>query len=345
MLQGIVTEVVREHVEQAAFQWAQHRMLSAAHPPDAAAVAHVAARLVANLDGVLIAGDDAWPIILDRFEDFPEAGELFVAGYLAMALNGGKRIDQCLWMAHQAPEARHGLAAALAWFPPAISGPTVRRMLDADSATVRATALDVLAHHRADLGARLAGCLADPAPIVCASACALAAATGRADCVEAITGHAGASDPDLRFAGAAALAALGHSGAVAALKAETEGPRAAEALRILSRLLNPADFRSWLGALYHRDATRTLAVRGIGMTGDRSHLGWLIAQMEVPETAAAAGESFLELFPEAAGVEGLFSDDVAVLGPDFPAAQLTAADVYPIAKKVRGWATDMRFPA
>lgn len=339
MLQGVVTEVVREHVEQAAFQWSQHRMLSQAHPPDTAAMSGVAARLAANLDGVAIAGEAAWPIILDLFEDFPEAGELFVATYLAMALNGDKRIDQCLWMAHQSPEARHGLAGALAWFPPAVSGPTVRRMLDADSAVVRAAALDVLAHHRADPGARLADGLADPSPVVRASACALAAATGRADSADAIAGLAADPDPDLRFAAAAALATLGHAGASTALKASAAGgPRAADALRILSRLLSAVDFRAWLGDLYRRDETRPLAVRGIGMTGDRNHLAWLITQMEQPETAVAAGESFLELFPEAAGVEGLFSDDAAVLGPELTAAADAHTGLCPVAPAIRDWA-------
>ncbi len=347
MLQGIVGEVVREHVEQAAFQWAQHRMLSQAHPPDTAAITHVGKRLAANLDGVTIAGEAAWPIILERFEDFPEAGELFVAGYLAMALNGGKRVDQCLWMAHQSPGARAGLAAALAWFAPAVSGPTVRRMLDAESAVLRAAALDVLAHHRADPGARLAAHLADPSPVVRAAACALAAAAGRGDCAEMVAGLARDPDADLRFAAAAALAALGHAGAAAALKAEVEaddgpGPRAAEALRHLARLLPEAEFRAWLGTLYRRDATRALAVRGIGMTGDRRRLGWLIERMAEPDVAAAAGESFLELFPEAAGVEGLFTDDAAVLGPMLRAATENPTAPLPAAARVRQWAESPR---
>ncbi len=150
---------------------------------------------------------------------------------------------------------------------------------------------------------------------------------------------AGAPDDGLRFAAAAALAKLGHAAALPALKAEVEtGLRAPEALRLLAGLLSDADFRSFLGTLYRRDETRALAVRGIGMTGDRRHLGWLIDQMETPETATSAGESFLELFPEAEGVESLFGERIwsSGLAPD---AEPLVLEDCPIAGKIREWAT------
>lgn len=334
-LQGVIRHILREHVELAAFQWSQQRMLSRAHPMDNAAIDHVNARLSANLDAVLIGGEAAWPIILDRFEDFPEEGELFVAAHLAMALGDAERIDQCLWLAHQTPDARTGLADALAQFPPTVSGPTVRRMLRADSAVIRAAALDVLAHHRADAGALLITCLSDPSPILRASAIALAAATGRSDCAAQIADLAEEAAPDLRFAASAALAELGHPTALTLLKAEVEdGAHAEDALRLLRQVLPEADFLSYLGMLYGRAETRALAVRGIGMTGDRDRLGWLIEQMASPAMAIAAGESFLELFPEAAGASGLFTYDGASLGAEFEGE----SGAFPVASEVSIWA-------
>jgi uncharacterized protein (TIGR02270 family) len=343
MLQGIVKEIVREHVQLAAFQWSQLRALSQAHPPDQAAAGDIDARLRANLDAVEIAGDAAWPFILDQFEDFPEAGELFVAAYLAIARDDRRRIDQSLWMAHQHPRARSGLAGALAWFPPERSASTVRRMLDAESAVQRAVALDVLAAHKADAGHRLIGFLKDASAMVRASACTLAAATGRTDCAGEIASLAAATEPDLRLAAATALARLGRAdAALAPLKAEIEGggPQAMAALRLLSETSGAADFRSYLGALYQKEATRPLAIRGIGMTGDRRHLDWLIKQMEEPETAAAAGESFLELFPEAKNQNWLFTDDAHELGIAFSAIEQTHSD-YPVAARVRRWASSV----
>lgn len=341
MLQGIVDEIVREHVQLAAFQWMQHRTLSQAHPPDAAAVGDIDARLGANLDAIEIAGDAAWPLILNQFEDFPEAGELFVAAYLAVVREDRKRIDQCLWMAHQRPGARAGLADALRRFPPDVSASTVRKMLDAGSEVHRAVALDVLAAHKADAGGRLEGFLADPSQTVRASACALAAETGRTDCSAQIADLAGSPAPELRFAAATALAQLGGTdAALAPLKAEIEGggPNALEALRLLSETSDVAAFRAYLGDLYRSEHTRSLAVRGIGMTGDRQHLDWLIGQMEVPETAVAAGESFLELFPEAREVGGLFCEDIARNDTASDAVRASDADVIPVTAAIRSWA-------
>ena len=63
--------------------------------------------------------------------------------------------------------------------------------------------------------------------------------------------------------------------------------------------------------------------------------------MESPETAVAAGESFLELFPEAAATEGLFGDDPEALGPVFADALEAMVDVFPVAGRVRAWAVEM----
>lgn len=336
MIHAVIPDIVREHVAQAAFQWSQHRLLSQAVPPDQAALAALRARLVANLDGALIADEAAWQIGLAQFADYPEPGELFVASHLAIASNVQQRIDRVLELAHQVPAARAGLAGALTWFTPQVSGPVVQQMQLSYSPVIRSVAIDVLAFHRADPKDRLPGWLADPAPVLRASACRLAAVLQRQDCAEIVARLAAAPDPEVRFAAATALAALGHPQAVVALKAEArQGPHATEALRLLSQTAPPADFLQFLRALYDQAETRPLAVRGMGMTGDRRRLGWLIGEMAAPATAEAAGESFLELFPEASTAEGLFSDDEAVLGPAF--AGLTA--LLPVAERVTAWAT------
>ena len=274
MLHGVVAEIVREHVQLAAFQWTQHKVLSGGHPLNEAAVADIGGRLIANLDAIEIAGNAAWQFIMDQFEDFPEAGELFVAGYISIIKDDRKRSDHCLALAHQHPGSRAGFVGALSWFPPTVSGPIVRRMIESSSDVHRASGIDVLTQHNADPGERMARFLADPSPMVRASACALAAAADRRDCGDLICGLTEVDDADLRFAAAAALGSLGRAEAAASpLKAEVEsgGDRAEAALRLLSRTLSDADFRAYLGLLHRRDDTRPLAVRGIGMTGDSAH--------------------------------------------------------------------------
>ena len=99
----IVPEVVREHVELAAFQWAQRDTLAAEDLPDTEAIAFVDGRLEANLDALRIAGAAAWPFIIDAFETYPEKGELFVTAFHAIETRDAKRIEQAVCFARAPP--------------------------------------------------------------------------------------------------------------------------------------------------------------------------------------------------------------------------------------------------
>jgi hypothetical protein len=72
-----------------------------------------------------------------------------------------------------------------------------------------------------------------------------------------------------------------------------------------------------MGGLMQTPATAPVAVRGLGMLGDRSVLVWLIERMREPPVAVAAVAAFLELFPEAREETKLFSVDPEELGPGF----------------------------
>ncbi len=137
-------------------------------------------------------------------------------------------------------------------------------------------------------------------------------------------------DPDstVQDAAALALARLGQRDGDARLMADV----AAQAdgwhaqLRVLVKGLPPADLRRWLSALYDDPATRAVAIRAIGMSGDRTRLDWIVAQMAAPETIEAAGQAIVDLFPEAATDETLWSTEARNFPPAF-AAQF--ADDFP----------------
>ena len=95
-MQTVIVAVIREHVENAAFFWAQRDTLAAEDPPDTEAVAFVDARLEANLDALRIAGPAVWPLIIAAMETFPEKGELFVLTHRALETGDGKRLNQAV---------------------------------------------------------------------------------------------------------------------------------------------------------------------------------------------------------------------------------------------------------
>jgi hypothetical protein len=83
----ILYEIVRQHVEQAAFLWTvyDHHLLNPDENPDMdeERLARLVERLEAHLDGARVAGENGRRIARERFEEFPEPGELFVVQMLA----------------------------------------------------------------------------------------------------------------------------------------------------------------------------------------------------------------------------------------------------------------------
>ncbi len=78
----VLRELVRQHAEMAAFLWTvyDHHLLHPDENPDMdeERLARLVERLEAHLDGLRVAGDVGRDIARQRYEEYPEAGELFV---------------------------------------------------------------------------------------------------------------------------------------------------------------------------------------------------------------------------------------------------------------------------
>ena len=151
----IVPDVVREHVELAAFQWAQRDTLAAEDAPDTKAIVFVDGRLEANLDALRIAGAAAWPFIIDAFETYPEKGELFVTAFLALETGDAKRLKQAAAFARVADGGPRGLCGAFEWLPPKVTAPVVREWIDSPDPIRIEAALSALLAHGGHPGDRL----------------------------------------------------------------------------------------------------------------------------------------------------------------------------------------------
>lgn len=78
----VLKDIVRQHAEAAAHLWNVYdwHLLNPDENPDmdAERLARLMGQLDAHIDGVRIAGEDGVSIAQDRFDEFPEAGELFL---------------------------------------------------------------------------------------------------------------------------------------------------------------------------------------------------------------------------------------------------------------------------
>ena len=78
----VLKNIIRQHAEQAAFLWTVYdrAMLCPEENPemDKVRIARVVERLEAHLDGLRVSGRYGLRIARQRYEEHPEAGELFV---------------------------------------------------------------------------------------------------------------------------------------------------------------------------------------------------------------------------------------------------------------------------
>lgn len=337
----IVAEVVRQHAEQAAFLWGQRDTLMMADPPDMVAVAGVDKRLEANLDGLRIAADAAWPFIVEAYEDFPQKGELFLFAWMAIERNDANRIAEAVELGRGAGDGARGLVGALAWHKPGTIAPLVRDWIGAQDAFKRCLGVSACIGHDVDPKQMLSRLVRDPDACVRATSLHLAGTLRRTDLLAEMTDALDDAEEAPRLWAAWALAALGSgdlAGPSLRQVAVAGGPDATTALRAAIKAGPDKDVRAWLGGLLKAPETAPLAVRGSGMLGDRALLHWLIHQMRVPALAAAAGTAFLELYPEARDDGQLFSVEASLLGPAFTDHFDDDPPFLPVADKVKDWA-------
>lgn len=342
----IAVEAVRQHVELAAFCWAQRDTLSLDDPPDAETIREVDQRVEANLDGLRIAGPAAWPVIEAVIEDFPEKGELFVAGWTAIEQSDLQRLDKVVALGAQLDQPR-GLVGALAWHTLAKIGPILREWVGEHDGFKRYLGVAACAQHKVDPMQWLDRLVRDPDPRVRATACRLAGTLRRTDLAAHLTEALGADHENVRLWAAWALTELDRADLASAelrRAAVAGGPDALFALRGAIKAGPEKDVKAWMGGLMQAPATAPVAVRGVGMLGDRSVLAWLIARMREPQMAVAALAAFLELFSEAREETKLFTVDPEELGPAF--ARCFEDDVVTLAlpDRVEAWRVERLAP-
>jgi uncharacterized protein (TIGR02270 family) len=334
---AIVEPVVRVYVEKAGFQWAQLEELRAAVPVEEDAVAHVAAQLEANLDGLRIAGAEAWPLAVAAYEDWPEAGEVFVVSWLAFELGDEGLIGEALAMAGDAKAGWRGLPGAMAMHGADRTARYVRDWVTGSDAALCRYAVAVLVALKAEAGDLLGGLLAHEDAGVRLEACRLARLSGRKTALAGVMANCRDADEAVAMEAELAVCALG-GGVGERLRAKAMEPDGVDALRAVVSAGPEEEVRAWLGELNERAETRGVAIRGAGMMGDRSVLPWLVRHIRDPGYAEVAGKAFLELFPEAKADEGdLFSMVAEDLGEQFVEAFGDDAPFCPIADEVKRW--------
>jgi uncharacterized protein (TIGR02270 family) len=289
----IITEIVSQHAEEAAFLWLLRS--NAIRQPHYALkdLAKLDGRVEAHLDGLRVAGEPGWELCKANLGN-EEPGEVFAASVMAFESSIELRIQAVLDTVTQKPELLHGMVSALGWLSFEQASPHIQRLLGSEVHLHRQIGLAACAVHRADPGQALSLAVTSRNLPLRARALKAVGELGRKDLVGAVTENLRAEDENVRYWAAWSGALLGEPSAVPVLQglAVAGKSRAEPTCAMALRRLSPTEGYAWVKDLAKQPETQRMAVIGAGVVGDPVQIPWLMEQMTIPEFARVAGESF-----------------------------------------------------
>ncbi|MDD1622410.1 MAG: TIGR02270 family protein, partial [Methylococcaceae bacterium] len=293
---AVISHIVEQHAEEAAFLWILRSY--AVHAPHYRLkdLAKLDNRVEAHLDGLRIAGSDGWELCEQALE-IGEAGEVFASGLLALESKDPQRLAKIISIAEASPEASKGLISAFGWTEPAKLSGTVKNLLASNSSFHQLIGLSACSIHRVNPGKILDDLIHDPDASVPLRTRALRTAgeLKRRDLVYDVRDCLKHEETSIRFWAAWSAVLLGNrSEALEVMKTfvVTGSNQFPRALPLLLRALPIEQSGALLKGLAQYPEHQRELVSGTGMIGDPLYVPWLIKQMETPELARLAGESF-----------------------------------------------------
>ena len=285
-----------QHAEEVAFLWTLRDAAVYAPHYDLDDLATHDHRVEAHVDGLRVAADAGWELVLEAAERHKEAGEAFAAGVLAMESRDKAKIDAVLKLTEAERESQRGLISALGWVGREALKGTGLELLSGGPAFRRRLGIAACAVQRVDPGETLGRALADDDPALRACALRAAGQLGRVDLLPALLERLDDADPSCAFRAAWSAVRLGDRKAalqrLALLALADDSPFQPAAAEIAPRAMAGGQARELLGSQARNPKRRRAVIRAVGASGDPHYVPWLIRQMETVEVARVAGEAF-----------------------------------------------------
>ena len=289
----MITEIVSQHVEEAAFLWLLRS--NAVRQPHYALkdLVKLDDRVEAHLDGLRVAGEPGWELCKAALGN-EEAGEVFAASVMAFGSGIEARIQAVLDVVMAKPELARGMVSALGWCTIEQALPQTQWFLSSQVHLHRQIGFAGCAVHRVDPKHALTQAVTSRNLVLRARALKAVGELGRKDLLKAVKENLGAEDGQVRYWAAWSGALLGEPAAVSVLRqfVESGHPRREQACAMALQRMSVQEGQTWLKSLANDPGTLRLAVQAAGVIGDPTNIPWLVQQMANPIIARVAGESF-----------------------------------------------------
>jgi uncharacterized protein (TIGR02270 family) len=289
-----VAIVVYQHAQETAFLWSQRSYLITEPHVSVRHLARHDDRLAAHIDGLRIAGEEGWKLCEAELST-EEPGAMFAAMVGAIEEKQTKRMDELFALAESVAAMQPGLLSAFGWVSSQFLQGTVKELLSSASPFRRCVGIASYSMHRVDPGQALDASMTTSDAVLRARALRAAGELGRRGLLPLCEQHLGDDDITCRFYAAWSSILLGnHKKAIGVLKLRllAPGPFRDRAVQLALKVLPLNEGVEILKTLASDPSCRRLLINGAGIVGDASYVPWLIKQMETPEVARLAGESF-----------------------------------------------------
>ncbi len=300
----ILVQVIDQHTEDASMLSLLRNDAVTEPHYDLADLAEQDNRLAAQLDGLLVAGESAWPAVETNLK-IGEPGEIFTAAWLAIALQDGIKLDQVIKQASQNPENYRALVSACAWNPWKTAEKWAEGFLRARNPAYHLLAINICALHRKkQLAAKELDIIAlvneylqanqeNPNLLLVARCLRALGELGYKQNLPQLKEFVRSDVPLYQFWAAWACTMLGDNAGLNVLlhAVSNKTEFAGRALKLLPAKLSMEDTRSLLKNLAQNELGKRLAIQGAGYSGDPYWIPGLLKMMEEPELARVAGEA------------------------------------------------------
>jgi len=324
----VLSDVIEEHAEEAAFLWQQRTAAVDAPDYDIEELAEADERVDAHLDGLKIGGERSWEICKELGWELP--GEYFTAMSIAIRLARQEFVEEVLSEAEGDEDATRGVISALGWVEPRQLQGLVKTLLMDKSVNRRLIGIGACAIHRVSANAHLEKALQETDENLLARALKAVGELGELNLLPMVQKYCEHDDDACRFQAVRSAVLLGDLSAleVLLLFAGTENPYQRKAIEVALRAMEPTAAREWIRKLVTDKTQLRNALIACGAQGDPAYLPALMRQFENEELARVAGEAFemitglnifresLEIIPEAPVVQDTDDDDDEELGED-----------------------------
>lgn len=291
----VIPHIIDQHVEEAAFLWQLRNSAVDAPHYDLKDLIKLDNRLAAHLDGLAIAGEYGVRVCETTLEN-PGTGEVFVSAIRAIELKNNQWLDRLCALVNTEPKLRVGLLAAFSWLSASNLQGTVARLLASNDSLNQLIGIEACVMHCVDPKSFLYQLLNQPAnSSLHARALRAAGELGRVDLLTTCERYLNDEEESCRFWAAWSAVLLGnrkHAFNALYTFTQTNNPFQKQSLKLILKILPVPDAHALLKILAQDPANLRLVIQGVGIVGDPYYIPWLIKQMDNPEVARLAGESF-----------------------------------------------------